>query len=85
MADFSKFSEIDAEEKVLDVLIKQMEHPQVNCGLCRHLRKDGFSCAPFPSVIPQRILNGTTPHVRAVGGEKKRRGKPILFEPKGGV
>jgi len=85
MADFSKFSEIDAEEKVLDDLIKQMENPKINCFLCRHLNKDGISCAAFPSVIPQRVVSGIVPHVRAIGGEKKRRGKPILFEPKEGI
>lgn len=81
MADFSKFSEIDEEEKTLDVLIKQMENPQFSCFLCKHLSKDAISCAAFPSVIPQKLISGRVRHVRAVGGEKKRRGKPILFEP----
>ena len=85
MADFSKFSEIDAEEKVLDGLIKQMENPQWSCLLCKHLNKDGISCVAFPDVIPQKLISGVVRHVRAIGGEKKRRGKPILFEPKEGV
>lgn len=39
------------------------------CDACKHLRKDGFSCAAFPSMIPEEIRVWAGDHRKRVPGQ----------------
>ena len=77
-----EISEIDIEKETIDGMIAQLKEPEVSCFLCKNLNKDMISCKAFPGGVKQDIISGKFKHIKSFGGEKKKAGKPILFEPK---
>ncbi len=52
------------------------------CFACRHRDFSGEdpTCAAFPDGIPSEIFYGGFDHRKPFGRERKRDGKPILFD-----
>ena len=79
----AELDEVDVEDRTIDSIIEQLDNPaDVSCFLCKHLNGDMVSCKAFPRVIKAEIISGRFAHTKEFGGEKKKAGKPILFEPK---
>jgi hypothetical protein len=50
------------------------------CLFCKEFIRD-FECNAFPGGIPQKVLTSEKDHRKAIGGEERREGAPILFNP----
>ena len=69
----------DEEERRLDRehLAMKNWNAGFSCSKCKHLDKNGVSCAAFPDVIPEDIIAGVFDHRKPFPGDHG-----ILFEPK---
>lgn len=57
--------------------------PPAICLICTRFDQEfwGFRCEAFPRQIPQDILTSAHDHRKAIGGEAKAEGQPLLFDP----